>query len=31
MVKYDLELFRKDILIRDAGYKVTSALEEVYQ
>ena len=29
MVKYDLELFRKDILIRDAGYKVTSALEEV--
>ena len=29
MVKYDLELFKKDILIRDAGYKVTSALEEV--
>ena len=29
MVKYDLELFRKDILIRDAGYVVTSALEEV--
>ena len=29
MVKYDLELFRKDILIRDAGYKVTSALEEI--
>ena len=29
MVKYDMELFRKDILIRDAGYKVTSALEEV--
>ena len=29
MVKYDLELFRKDILIRDAGDKVTSALEEV--
>lgn len=28
MVKHDLELFRKDILIRDAGYKVTSALEE---
>ena len=29
MVKYDMELFRKDILIRDAGYKVTSALEEI--
>ena len=29
MVKYDLELFRKDILIRDAGYKVTNALEEI--
>ena len=29
MVKYDLELFKKDILIRDAGYKLTSALEEV--
>lgn len=29
MVKYDLELFRKDILIRDAGYKVQSALEEI--
>ena len=29
MVKYDMELFRKDILVRDAGYKVTSALEEV--
>ena len=28
MVKYDLELFKKDILIRDAGYTVTSALEE---
>ena len=29
MVKYDMELFRKDILVRDAGYKVTSALEEL--
>ena len=29
MVKRDIELFRKDILIRDAGYKVTSALEEI--
>ena len=29
MVKYDMELFRKDILVRDAGYKVTSALEEI--
>ena len=28
MVKHDLELFKKDILIRDAGYKVTNALEE---
>ena len=29
MVKYDMELFRKDILVRDAGYKVTNALEEI--
>ena len=29
MVKYDLEVFQKEILIRNAGYKVTSALEEV--
>ncbi|MBQ3764413.1 MAG: GDP-mannose 4,6-dehydratase, partial [Synergistaceae bacterium] len=29
MVKYDMELFRKEILVRDAGYKVTSALEEL--
>lgn len=29
MVKYDMELFRKDILIRDAGYALTSALEEL--
>ena len=29
MVRYDLELFRKDILVKDAGYEVRSALEEV--
>ncbi len=29
MVKYDLELFRKDILIKKAGYEVRSALEEI--
>ena len=29
MVRYDLDLFKKDILIRDAGYKVQSALEEI--
>ncbi len=28
MVKNDIELFRKDILLRDAGYGITSALEE---
>lgn len=28
MVRYDLDLFRKDILIREAGYEVCSALEE---
>ncbi|MDO4785872.1 MAG: GDP-mannose 4,6-dehydratase [Fretibacterium sp.] len=28
MVRYDLELFRKDILVREAGYEVRSALEE---
>lgn len=29
MVRYDLDLFKKDILIRDAGYEVRSALEEL--
>ena len=29
MVRYDMELFRKDILVKDAGYEVRSALEEV--
>ena len=29
MVRYDIDLFKKDILIRDAGYKVQSALEEI--
>ncbi len=29
MVKYDIEAFKKDILIRDAGYKIQSALEEI--
>lgn len=29
MVRYDLELFQKDILARDAGYEVRSALEEL--
>ncbi len=28
MVRYDLELFRKDILVKEAGYEVRSALEE---
>ncbi|RRD66097.1 GDP-mannose 4,6-dehydratase [Fretibacterium sp. OH1220_COT-178] len=28
MVRYDLELFRKDVLVREAGYEVRSALEE---
>ena len=29
MVRYDMELFRKDILVKDAGYEVRSALEEL--
>ena len=29
MVRYDLELFRKDILVKGAGYEVRSALEEL--
>ena len=29
MVRYDLDLFKKDILIRDAGYEVRNALEEL--
>lgn len=28
MVNYDLELFQKDILVKNAGYEVRSALEE---
>ena len=29
MVRYDMELFRKNILVKEAGYEVRSALEEV--
>lgn len=29
MVRWDMELFKKDILVRDAGYEVRSALEEL--
>ena len=29
MVRYDMELFRKDILVKNAGYEVRSALEEL--
>ena len=29
MVRYDMELFRKDILVKGAGYEVRSALEEL--
>ena len=29
LVRYDMELFRKDILVKDAGYEVRSALEEL--
>lgn len=29
MVRYDLDFFKKDILVRDAGYEVRSALEEI--
>jgi len=29
MVRYDMELFRKDILVKDAGYEVRSTLEEL--
>lgn len=28
MVKYDLELFKKDVLVKNAGYEIRSALEE---
>ncbi len=28
MVHYDLELFKKDILVKNAGYEISSALEE---
>ena len=29
MVRYDIETFKKDILIKEAGYKIQSALEEI--
>ena len=29
MVRYDIETFKKDILIKKAGYKIQSALEEI--
>jgi len=28
MVKYDLKIFNKDILVKNAGYEVLRALEE---